>query len=140
MTHGRNCLKRKLFRIFAKRCRLFIFQGHGLRKYRRAAGYSQMELAVQLGYGTSQFISNIENGKASIPSQDIPLLAEILNVEPKDIANLKLLDYTLKLAAEAQAPELKNYAKVLAGYEKHLVKDISDIKAVRSLLSKRQSS
>lgn len=102
---------------------MFILQAHGLKKFRQGAGLTQKELSDRMGYSSSQFISNIEMGKAGIPSDDIPALAKYLRIPTKDLANLKLLDTALKLSVDAKAPQLKKIAKQIADEEKSL-KDI----------------
>lgn len=57
--------------------------GEFIREKRRAIALSQMELAQSLGYGTPQFISNIERGIASIPRRSVKWFAHALKIDHK---------------------------------------------------------
>ncbi|MFQ5669948.1 MAG: helix-turn-helix domain-containing protein [Acidobacteriota bacterium] len=62
-------------------------------KVRRAElGLSQNNLARSLGYNTSQYISNIERGLASIPFAKIQEMAALLKVDYRHLLNLKLME------------------------------------------------
>lgn len=55
-----------------------IFIGNQIRKARKEKGYTQEELAVSLGVGSSH-ISNIERGKRNATSENICKLCVILD-------------------------------------------------------------
>lgn len=62
-------------------------------KVRRAElGLSQNDLARSLGYNTSQYISNIERGLASIPFAKILEMSDLLKVDYRHLLNLKLME------------------------------------------------
>ena len=62
-------------------------------KVRRAElGLSQNDLARSLGYNTSQYISNIERGLASIPFGKIQEMSKLLKVDYRHLLNLKLME------------------------------------------------
>lgn len=52
---------------------------------RQNAGLSQKDLADQLGYTSSQFISNWERGVSSPPLDKLEEVCEILKISPKQI-------------------------------------------------------
>lgn len=62
--------------------------GKRIKKRRESLGITQKEMASRLGFRTCQFISNIERGVASIPSAKIDEFANILELDPKDLANV----------------------------------------------------
>lgn len=108
---------------------MYLFQSQGLKKMRLDAKLSQGKLSDALGLGSPQFMSNIENGKASIPSKMIPALSATLNVEPGEIVKLKIIDYILELSESTGTPDVRIYAKKILDYEKQLKKlvETSDI-------------
>lgn len=56
-----------------------------LRRVRRAAGLTQVQLATQAGC-TQQTISYLENGKSRTPSwRVVQALAAALNVDPREV-------------------------------------------------------
>jgi len=58
-----------------------------------AKRYSQSELSTMLGYKNGQFISNVERGLCNIPLKMIPLVCEILTINPTDIKAAMLADF-----------------------------------------------
>lgn len=56
-----------------------------IRDYRSLRGMGQLELAEKLGYGTSQFISNVERGICGFPLAKIKKLCKILVIS-KELA------------------------------------------------------
>jgi transcriptional regulator with XRE-family HTH domain len=66
--------------------------GTWLKAQRRAAGLSQMDLAVKLGFKYYTFISQVENGFGRVPSESMEEWARALNIRPALFAR-KLLAY-----------------------------------------------
>jgi transcriptional regulator with XRE-family HTH domain len=66
--------------------------GLWLKELRLAAGLSQLELAARLGLRYYTFVSQIENGFGSVPSDRMEAWARCLNVPPKAFAR-KLLSF-----------------------------------------------
>lgn len=66
--------------------------GKFLRVRRTELGLSQSDLARSLGYNTSQYISNIERGLASIPFAKIQEMSSLLKVDTRHLLNLKLME------------------------------------------------
>ncbi len=64
-----------------------------LKEARIKSGMSQLELAIVLGYSTSQFISNCERGLCSWPLNVIPKVCALLNVPSFKIKQAFLKDY-----------------------------------------------
>lgn len=66
--------------------------GKFIKVRRTELGLSQNDLARALGYNTSQYISNIERGLASIPFARIRDMASLLKVDYRHLLNLKLIE------------------------------------------------
>lgn len=62
--------------------------GQNIRKYRKAKGLKQAQLALALDC-TYEFISKIENGQRYISLRKLFELADILKVDIKDLMNFK---------------------------------------------------
>jgi len=62
--------------------------GQNIRKYRKAKGLKQAQLALALDC-TYEFISKIENGQRYISLRKLFELADILEVDIKDLMNFK---------------------------------------------------
>lgn len=56
--------------------------GNFLKDKRTAAGLSQADVAKELGYTTSQFISNWERGLSTPPIEVLKVLADMYEVNP----------------------------------------------------------
>jgi len=73
-------------------------------------GYSQSELSHLLGYKNGQFISNVERALCNIPLKMLTRVAEVLDIDPRDVRDAILkyqeitLDNYLKLASGSRAP------------------------------------
>ena len=66
--------------------------GKFIKVRRTELGLSQNDLARALGYNTSQYISNIERGLASIPFAKIQEMSRLLKVDYRHLLNLKLME------------------------------------------------
>lgn len=66
--------------------------GKFIKVRRTELGLSQNDLARSLGYNTSQYISNIERGLASIPFAKIQEMSALLKVDYRHLLNLKLIE------------------------------------------------
>ncbi len=66
--------------------------GKFIKVRRTELGLSQNDLARSLGYNTSQYISNIERGLASIPFAKILEMSTLLKVDYRHLLNLKLME------------------------------------------------
>ncbi|MFQ5720310.1 MAG: helix-turn-helix domain-containing protein [Acidobacteriota bacterium] len=87
--------------------------GKFIKVRRTELGLSQSSVARSLGYNTSQYISNIERGLASIPFAKIQDMSRLLKVDYRHLLNLKLMEEVpgfkkefLAPAAPAAAPDL----------------------------------
>jgi len=65
-----------------------ILLGQNIRKYRKAKNLKQAELALALNC-TYEFISKVENGQRYLSLRRLFDLADILNVDVKDLMNFK---------------------------------------------------
>jgi len=59
--------------------------GQFIAQKREAAGKSQREVAEELGYQTSQFVSNVEQGKAPLPIDKIKAWARSIKADSREI-------------------------------------------------------
>jgi transcriptional regulator with XRE-family HTH domain len=82
--------------------------GKFIKVRRSELGLSQNDLARALGYNTSQYISNIERGLASIPFAKIQEMAQLLKVEYRHLLNLKLMEEVPGFKQEFLAPPPQN--------------------------------
>ncbi|MBO6257103.1 helix-turn-helix transcriptional regulator [bacterium] len=65
-----------------------ILLGQNIKKYRKAKGLKQVEVALALNC-TYEFVSKVENGQRYLSLRRLFNLADILNVEVKDLMNFK---------------------------------------------------
>ncbi len=65
-----------------------ILLGQNIKKYRKAKGLKQAEVALALNC-TYDFVSKVENGQRYLSLRRLFNLADILNVEVKDLMNFK---------------------------------------------------
>ena len=76
--------------------RMAVFKKATLSKFLQEArvksGLSQVELARKLSYSSPQFVSNWERGLCSPPVDKLYEVSQILNVEPKDLMDIILID------------------------------------------------
>lgn len=75
----------------AKAETIFKELGNYLRDHRVRAGLSQMQVSRELGYSTSQFLSNCERGISSLPLEKLPILVKLYRLRKKD-----LIDFILR--------------------------------------------
>ena len=61
--------------------------GQLIKKHRQKLGMTQLELANQLGYGISQFISILEHGRSSVPLDKCKKLISVLQIKPKEMSS-----------------------------------------------------
>jgi len=66
--------------------------GQYIRKLRKKAGKTQLELSKALGYDYYSFISQVEQGTSKIPSEALGQWAAALNVDLREFAT-RLLEY-----------------------------------------------
>lgn len=71
-----------------KKSKKQITLGAFIKKMRLDRGYSQAELALNLGYMSPQFISDWERGISNPPVKKLPDLAKLLDVKTDVIFNL----------------------------------------------------
>ena len=62
--------------------------GENIRKYRRSRGLKQSELAIALDC-TYEYISKLEHGQRYISLRRLFELADVLDVDVKDLMNFK---------------------------------------------------
>lgn len=71
--------------------------GSYLKSKRESSGLTQSEVAKKLGYGSSQFISNIERGISSVPIKALKMLIQIYEIDPIETVDALLSEKREKL-------------------------------------------
>lgn len=64
---------------------------------RQQVGVSQNDLGKKLGFGNGQFISNIENGKCSLPLDKCELICKELKCSPSTLKQILIFEYSKKI-------------------------------------------
>src|SRR5215472_8170302 len=85
---------------------------------------TQREIAHRLGYKGINFVSMMKTGAARVPFEKLPLLAEILGVDPVHLLRLGLDQYWPEFGTALKmlpAPVTKNELAVL-----RLIRDVTD--------------
>ena len=63
-----------------------------LRRKRVIRGLTQSNVASKLGYGSPQFISNIERGIANVPLKSLRRIIDLYQVPPLEVLNILMND------------------------------------------------
>lgn len=74
--------------------------GSYLRKKRELKGLTQAQVASQLGYGSPQFISNIERGVSRVPAKSLKSFINLYELQVDEVIDLLLeerRDYLRKI-------------------------------------------
>lgn len=58
-----------------------------IRDLREAAGLTQKQVAAHMGWGSAQYVSNIERGRCPIPRKGMKRLSRALKVQPVVLLN-----------------------------------------------------
>lgn len=72
----------------------FQILGTMVRKQRLAKGLSQHEVATKLGYGSAQFVSNVERGMCSFPLTNMRKLGKVIDLDLKQVSEILVSEYT----------------------------------------------
>lgn len=62
--------------------------GNYLKQKRQDKGLTQSDVALKMGYGSPQFISNIERGISQVPIKALRSLIEIYGISPEEIVEV----------------------------------------------------
>lgn len=81
--------------------------GDLLRAARAKSGLSQSEVGDRLGYGSAQFISNIERGVASLPAEKIMPISRLFKLDVDVIIDAKADDEKAMLRAAVKGGDKK---------------------------------
>ncbi|MFK8138139.1 MAG: helix-turn-helix domain-containing protein [Bdellovibrionales bacterium] len=68
----------------------FEVLGDFLKFHRKSKGFTQWDVAKELGYTSSQFISNFERGLCAPSFETLPKLIEMYSIPEKEILDLLL--------------------------------------------------
>ena len=66
--------------------------GKMIRNARIEKGWSQRELGKMLGYDYGNFVGMIEVGKSKLPIEKVPLISELLGINPKQLFREVMID------------------------------------------------
>lgn len=77
---------------------IFKTIGNYTKEKRVAAGLSQVAVAKKLGYGSAQFISNVERGLCGYPLKNLKKLEKVLGVDLKHMRTLLVSAYTAEVS------------------------------------------
>ncbi len=66
--------------------------GEYLRRKREALSLTQSEVAQKLGYGSPQFISNIERGISNVPVKSLRILIDLYQISADEVIHILLED------------------------------------------------
>jgi transcriptional regulator with XRE-family HTH domain len=66
--------------------------GEYLRRKREALGLTQSEVAQKLGYGSPQFISNIERGISNVPVKSLRIMIDLYQISADEVIQILLED------------------------------------------------
>lgn len=77
---------------------------HLIRSSRQAAGLSQKQLADELGYTSSQFVSNWERGVSSPPFDKLEELCDLLKISPRQIIECIMVETENNLRSQFTKP------------------------------------
>lgn len=75
-----------------------------LKTKREEKGLTQSEVARTLGYGSPQFISNIERGISSVPLKSLRLIIDLYGVSSDEIVDILLQEKKQQLARALSHP------------------------------------
>ena len=64
--------------------------GNFLRQKRESKGLTQAQVATQLGYGSPQFISNIERGVSRVPVKSLRSFISLYDLQVDEVIELLL--------------------------------------------------
>ena len=80
--------------------------GHFLREKRENKGLTQAFVAQRLGYGSPQFISNIERGISRVPVKSLRQFIEVYDLRPDEVIELLLEEKKLQLIKQLGLNEI----------------------------------
>lgn len=62
--------------------------GAYLKNQREKRGLTQSEVASKLGYGSPQFISNIERGISNVPLKSLKVIIDLYQIQPQEVIDI----------------------------------------------------
>lgn len=71
--------------------------GEVIKSYRAKKGFTQTELAKELGYSSAQFVSNWERGISDVPPKQIKPLSKLLGFRPERLYRALERDYSKRI-------------------------------------------
>lgn len=86
--------------VMTTKSKSFSDIGSYLKQCRNKLNLSQKEVAKQVGYKSSQILSNIERNAQRVPSKKLPKFVKAYNADPKTMFNILQESSRRKLAAD----------------------------------------
>ncbi|GIL16756.1 MAG: hypothetical protein BroJett040_05070 [Oligoflexia bacterium] len=74
--------------------------GTYLKTKRESKGLTQSDVASKLGYGSPQFISNIERGISSVPLKSLKVLIDLYELNTGEIVDILLTEKRTEIINE----------------------------------------
>lgn len=74
-----------------------------MKEQRQAAGITQREVALKAGYGSSQFVSNVERNMCQPPIKMLKVMAKLYRIPPGPIIAMILDNKEKELIRELKA-------------------------------------
>jgi len=71
-----------------------------IKRTREAKGWSQLEFGKMLGFKRGNFICMVESGQSDLPFEKIPIVCELLDLDPREL---------LREAMSSRYPNLVKY-------------------------------
>lgn len=79
--------------------------GNYLRQKRELKGLTQAQVATQLGYGSPQFISNIERGVSRVPVKSLRSFIALYDLPVDEVIDLLLQEKRDQLRRALEGPK-----------------------------------
>ena len=79
--------------------------GEYLRSKREQLGLTQSEVAHNLGYGSPQFISNIERGISNVPVKSLRTLIDLYKISANEVIHILLEDKRRAILRQLGLPD-----------------------------------
>ena len=107
-----------------------ITLGKRVKMYRERRNLSQEELSKMLGYSHKTSISNIEAGKANVPSDKLFQFATVLNCTVDDLLGTNTEFEDTQVKAEELANEMQSMQKILTMLSKMDAKKLNKVATI----------
>lgn len=83
-----------------------------LREKRESKGLTQAQVAMQLGYGSPQFISNIERGVSRVPLKSLKNFISLYNLQASEVIEVILDEKRDQLKTQLESSDSESKEQV----------------------------